>query len=66
MSSSGGKGDDGRDLVIARDYISHGLRARAAHLATIELRASLSILAISADIAHRVLILSSGLAVEQL
>jgi type IV secretory pathway VirD2 relaxase len=25
-----GKGDDGRDLVIARDYISHGLRARAA------------------------------------
>jgi len=32
-----GKGDDGRDLVIARDYISHGLRARAAHLATLEL-----------------------------
>jgi type IV secretory pathway VirD2 relaxase len=32
-----GKSDDGRDLVIARDYISHGLRARAAHLATLEL-----------------------------
>jgi type IV secretory pathway VirD2 relaxase len=32
-----GKGDDGRDLVIARDYISHGLRARAAHLATLDL-----------------------------
>jgi type IV secretory pathway VirD2 relaxase len=32
-----GKGDDGRDLVIARDYISHGMRARAAHLATLEL-----------------------------
>jgi type IV secretory pathway VirD2 relaxase len=32
-----GKADDGRDLVIARDYISHGLRARAAHLATLEL-----------------------------
>src|SRR5215831_12964613 len=32
-----GKGDDGRDLVIAREYISHGLRARAAHLATLEL-----------------------------
>jgi type IV secretory pathway VirD2 relaxase len=29
-----GKGDDSRDLVIARDYISHGLRAGAAHLAT--------------------------------
>jgi type IV secretory pathway VirD2 relaxase len=32
-----GKSDDGRDLVIARDYISHGLRARAAHLVTLEL-----------------------------
>jgi type IV secretory pathway VirD2 relaxase len=32
-----GKVDDGRDLVIARDYISQGLRARAAHLATLEL-----------------------------
>src|SRR5262249_46458542 len=31
-----GKGDDG-DLVIARDYIGHGMRARAAHLATLEL-----------------------------
>jgi type IV secretory pathway VirD2 relaxase len=29
-----GKGDDGRDLVIARDYISQGMRARSAHLAT--------------------------------
>jgi len=32
-----GKSDDGGDLVIARDYISHGMRARAAHLATFEL-----------------------------
>jgi type IV secretory pathway VirD2 relaxase len=32
-----GKADDGRDLVIARDYISQGMRARAAHLATLEL-----------------------------
>jgi type IV secretory pathway VirD2 relaxase len=32
-----GKGDDGRDLVIARDYISQGMRARAAHLVTLEL-----------------------------
>lgn len=32
-----GKGDDGRDLVVARDYISQGMRARAAHLATSEL-----------------------------
>jgi type IV secretory pathway VirD2 relaxase len=32
-----GKGADGRDLVIARDYISQGMRARAAHLATLEL-----------------------------
>jgi type IV secretory pathway VirD2 relaxase len=32
-----GKGDDGQDLVIARDYISKGMRARAAHLATLEL-----------------------------
>jgi type IV secretory pathway VirD2 relaxase len=32
-----GKGHDGRDLVIARDYISHGLCARAGHLATLEL-----------------------------
>jgi len=32
-----GKADDGRDLVIARDYISRGMRARAAHIATLEL-----------------------------
>jgi type IV secretory pathway VirD2 relaxase len=32
-----GKADDGRDLVIARDYISHGMRARAEHLVTLEL-----------------------------
>ena len=32
-----GKGDDGHDLLIARDYISQGMRARAAHLATLEL-----------------------------
>jgi type IV secretory pathway VirD2 relaxase len=32
-----GKGDGGRDLVIAGDYISQGMRARAAHLATLEL-----------------------------
>jgi hypothetical protein len=29
--------DDGRDLVISRDYISEGLRARAGHLVTLEL-----------------------------
>ena len=32
-----GKGHYGHDLVIDRDYISYGLRARAAHLATREL-----------------------------
>lgn len=32
-----GKDDDGNDLVIARDYISHGFRARAADLITREL-----------------------------
>jgi type IV secretory pathway VirD2 relaxase len=32
-----GKADDGCDLVIARDYISRGMRARAARLATLEL-----------------------------
>jgi type IV secretory pathway VirD2 relaxase len=32
-----GVADDGRDLVISRDYISQGLRARAAHLVTLEL-----------------------------
>jgi type IV secretory pathway VirD2 relaxase len=32
-----GVADDGRDLVISRDYISHGLRARASELVTLEL-----------------------------
>jgi len=32
-----GVADDGRDLVISRDYISQGLRDRAAHLVTLEL-----------------------------
>lgn len=32
-----GKADDGRDLVISRDYISHGMRARAGALVTQEL-----------------------------
>ena len=32
-----GKRDDGRDLVIPRDYIRHGFRTRAAELLTIEL-----------------------------
>jgi type IV secretory pathway VirD2 relaxase len=32
-----GKADDGRDLVISRDYISRGIRARAQDLATVEL-----------------------------
>jgi type IV secretory pathway VirD2 relaxase len=32
-----GKADDGRDLVISRDYISRGLRARAAELVDLEL-----------------------------
>ena len=32
-----GKADDGRDLVIGREYISAGLRARAEHLVTQEL-----------------------------
>ncbi|MGF1623964.1 MAG: relaxase/mobilization nuclease domain-containing protein [Alphaproteobacteria bacterium] len=32
-----GVADDGSDLVIARDYISHGLRSRAEDLVTIEL-----------------------------
>lgn len=32
-----GRDDEGSDLVIARDYISHGLRARAADLITREL-----------------------------
>lgn len=32
-----GRDERGQDLVIARDYISHGLRARAQELVTIEL-----------------------------
>ncbi|MEL6101344.1 MAG: DUF3363 domain-containing protein [Pseudomonadota bacterium] len=32
-----GKGDDGRDLVISRDYISRGFRARAEDLVQLEL-----------------------------
>ncbi|MGR4932444.1 relaxase/mobilization nuclease domain-containing protein [Bradyrhizobium sp. CAR08] len=32
-----GRGDDGKDLVISRDYISKGLRARAGDLVTREL-----------------------------
>lgn len=32
-----GKDDMGRDLVIARDYIAHGLRRRASELLTLEL-----------------------------
>src|SRR5262252_3162064 len=32
-----GRDDQGRDLVMARDYISHGVRARAQALITLEL-----------------------------
>src|SRR5215510_350921 len=32
-----GRDDQGRDLVMARDYISHGVRARAQSLVTLEL-----------------------------
>ncbi|WP_072387664.1 DUF3363 domain-containing protein [Hyphomicrobium sp. CS1BSMeth3] len=32
-----GRDDQGRDLVMARDYISHGVRARAQGLVTLEL-----------------------------
>ncbi|MBI1685175.1 DUF3363 domain-containing protein [Caulobacter hibisci] len=32
-----GKADNGRDLVIAGDYVASGLRSRAEHLATLEL-----------------------------
>lgn len=32
-----GRADDGQDLVIARDYIKEGMRARAADLVTLEL-----------------------------
>jgi hypothetical protein len=31
-----GKADDGQNLVISRDYISHGMRARAEELVTLE------------------------------
>ena len=34
-----GRTDDGQDLVISRDYISFGMRARASQLATLELGA---------------------------
>src|ERR1700738_2641917 len=34
-----GKGDDGRDLVISRDYISHGMRARGRASGDLELGA---------------------------
>ena len=33
----GGRGDDGQDLVISRDYISRGFRDRAAQRVTLEL-----------------------------
>jgi type IV secretory pathway VirD2 relaxase len=33
-----GRGDDGENLVISRDYISRGFRARAAERVTMELR----------------------------
>jgi type IV secretory pathway VirD2 relaxase len=32
-----GKADDGKDLVIARNYITHGFRKRAGEVATLEL-----------------------------
>jgi len=32
-----GKSDDGKDLVIARNYITHGFRKRASEIATLEL-----------------------------
>ena len=32
-----GKDEAGKDLVIARDYIAHGMRRRASELATLEL-----------------------------
>jgi type IV secretory pathway VirD2 relaxase len=32
-----GRDDEGKDLVIARDYISHGMRRRASELLTLEL-----------------------------
>ncbi|HBS33806.1 MAG TPA: type VI secretion protein, partial [Parvularcula sp.] len=32
-----GRADDGENLVIARNYITHGFRGRAEELATLEL-----------------------------
>jgi type IV secretory pathway VirD2 relaxase len=32
-----GKGEDGKDLIIAKDYITHGIRARAGEWLTLEL-----------------------------
>ncbi len=32
-----GKGDDGKDLIMAKDYITHGIRARAGEWLTLEL-----------------------------
>ncbi|MDP1702694.1 MAG: DUF3363 domain-containing protein [Aestuariivirga sp.] len=32
-----GKAEDGKDLIIAKDYISHGIRQRAGELLTLEL-----------------------------
>lgn len=32
-----GKDERGKDLIMARDYIAHGVRARAQHLVTLEL-----------------------------
>ncbi len=32
-----GRADDGKDLIISRDYISHGFRQRAAERVTLEL-----------------------------
>ncbi len=37
MSSLRGRADDGKDLVISRDYISRGFRQRAAERVTLEL-----------------------------
>ena len=32
-----GKAEDGKDLIVARDYITHGIRERASQLLTLEL-----------------------------
>jgi type IV secretory pathway VirD2 relaxase len=32
-----GKGEDGKDLIMAKDYITHGIRARAGECLTLEL-----------------------------